>query len=92
MLSKVSAVAVAVLVVAGSTACATKGFVRTGVKGVNDKVDTLSKSVEENQERTRANEGRIGEVDSKAAAANQRAVAAGQIGRASCRERVSDTV
>ena len=39
---------------------------------VNDKVDTLSKSVEENQERTRANEGRIGEVDQKAAAADQR--------------------
>ena len=33
---------------------------------MNSKVDTLSKSVEENQERTRANEGRIGEVDQKA--------------------------
>jgi len=44
---------------------------------VDSKVDTLSKSVEENQERTRANEGRIGEVDQKAQAANQRAAAAG---------------
>ena len=32
-----------------------------------------SKSVEENQERTRTNEGRIGEVDQKALAADQRA-------------------
>jgi peptidoglycan-associated lipoprotein len=45
---------------------------------VNSKVETLSKSVEENQERTRANEGRIGEVDQKAQAAGQRADAAGR--------------
>src|SRR5205809_6287543 len=66
------------LALGGTTACATKKMVKTQVGEVNSKVDTLSKSVEENQERTRANEGRIGEVDSKAAAANQRAVAAGQ--------------
>jgi len=53
-------------------------MVRQRVGEVNDKVDTLSKSVEENQERTRANEGRIGEVDQRAQAANQRAQAAGQ--------------
>ena len=45
---------------------------------VNDKVDTLTRSVEENQERTRANEQRIGEVDQKVQAADQKAAQAGQ--------------
>ena len=53
----VLAVPVLALALGGTTACATKKFVRTNVGEVNDKVDTLSKSVEENQERTRANEG-----------------------------------
>jgi len=53
----------------GATACATKGFVNTQVGEVNTKVDSLGRSVEETQERTRANEGRIEEVDQKAAAA-----------------------
>jgi peptidoglycan-associated lipoprotein len=66
------------LALGGSSACATKKMVRQRVGEVNDKVETLSKSVEENQERTRANEGKIGEVDQKAQAANQRAQAAGQ--------------
>jgi peptidoglycan-associated lipoprotein len=66
------------LVLGGSTACATKKFVRGEVGQVNTKVDTLSKSLEETQERTRANEAKIGEVDQKAGAADQRAVAAGQ--------------
>ena len=74
----VMAVPVLALALSGTTACATKKFVRTNVGEVNDKVDTLSKSVEENQERTRANEGRIGEVDQKAQAANTRAEQAGQ--------------
>jgi len=65
------------LALGGSSACATKKMVRQRVGEVNDKVETLSKSVEENQERTRANEGRIGEVDQKAVAANQRAQQAG---------------
>jgi outer membrane protein OmpA-like peptidoglycan-associated protein len=60
----------------GTSACATKKMVKQRVGEVDTKVDTLSKSVEENQERTRANEGRIGEVDSKAAAAAQAAQAA----------------
>jgi peptidoglycan-associated lipoprotein len=64
---------VVALALGGTTACATKKFVRGEVIQVNDKVDTLSKSVEENQERTRANEGRIGEVDQRATAAGQRA-------------------
>ena len=69
----VLAVPVLALALGGTTACATKKFVRGEVTQVNDKVDTLSRSVEENQERTRANEGRIGEVDQRAAAAAQSA-------------------
>ncbi len=66
------------LVLGGTTACATKKMVRTQVGEVNGKVETLSKSVEETQERTRANEGRITEVDQKAQAAGQRADQAGR--------------
>jgi len=79
MMKKVAlAVPVLALALGGNTACATKKFVRTNVGEVNDKVDTLTKSVEETQERTRANEGKIGEVDQKAAAADQKAAQAGQ--------------
>jgi outer membrane protein OmpA-like peptidoglycan-associated protein len=67
------ALPIAVLAVGGSTACATKKFVRTSVGEVNDKVDSLGRSVEETQERTRRNEGRISEVDQKAQAAAQSA-------------------
>ena len=70
------AVPIAMLVVGGLTACATKKFVRTSVGEVNDKVDSLGKSVEETQERTRRNEGRISEVDQKAQAASQSAAQA----------------
>ena len=73
----VMVVPVLALALSGTTACATKKFVRTNVGEVNDKVDTLSKSVEENQERTKANEARIGEVDQRAAAADQKAAQAG---------------
>jgi len=61
------------LCVAVAPACATKKFVRTEVGGVNSKVDTLSGTLEETQERTRQNEGRIGEVDKKAEAAGRSA-------------------
>ena len=64
----VSAVAISALALSGS-ACATKKMVKQRVGEVNDKVDTLSKSVEENQERTKANEGKISDVDQKAQAA-----------------------
>ncbi|HEU4927469.1 MAG TPA: OmpA family protein [Vicinamibacterales bacterium] len=74
----VMVVPVLALALSGTTACATKKFVRTSVGEVNSKVDTLSKSVEENQERTKANEARIGEVDQRAAAADQKAAQAGQ--------------
>jgi len=64
------------LTVAVAPACATKKFVRTEVGGVNSKVDTLSGTLEETQERTRQNEGRIGEVDKKAEAAGRSATEA----------------
>jgi len=60
----------------GSTACATKKFVRSSVGEVNEKVDSQGRAIEETQERTRRNEGRISEVDQKAAAAGQAAQAA----------------
>ena len=73
----VMVVPVLALALSGTTACATKKFVRTNVGEVNDKVDTLSRSVEENQERTKANEARIGEVDQRVAQADQKAAQAG---------------
>ena len=74
-------VALAVMAVGGSTACATKKYVKTSVGEVNDKVDSLGRSVEETQERTRKNEGRIDEVDQKAQAAGQAASAANDAAR-----------
>jgi len=77
MLRKFLTAAAAFALVAGSsTACATKGFVRGNVAEVNDKVDSLGRSLEETQERTRQNAGRISEVDQKADAATQSAQAA----------------
>jgi peptidoglycan-associated lipoprotein len=70
------AVPIVVLAIGVSTACATKKFVRTNVGEVNQKVDSQGRAIEETQERTRKNEGRIGEVDSKAQAAAQSAQAA----------------
>jgi peptidoglycan-associated lipoprotein len=71
-------VPIAALAIGGSTACATKKFVRTNVGQVNDKVDSLGRSVEETQERTRQNEGKIAEVDQRAQAAAQAASQVGQ--------------
>jgi len=67
------AIPIAVMAVGGSTACATKKFVRTSVGEVNDKVDSVGRSLEETQERTRQNEAKITEVDQKAQAAAQAA-------------------
>jgi outer membrane protein OmpA-like peptidoglycan-associated protein len=64
------------LTVAVAPACATKKFVRTEVGNVNSKVDTLSGTVEETQERTRQNEERIGTVDQKAESAGKSATEA----------------
>jgi peptidoglycan-associated lipoprotein len=67
------AMPIVIFAIGGSTACATKKFVRTSVGEVNEKVDSQGRAIEETQERTRKNEGRIGEVDSKASAAAQAA-------------------
>jgi outer membrane protein OmpA-like peptidoglycan-associated protein len=70
------ATSITVFAIGGSTACATKKFVRTSVGEVNEKVDSQGRAIEETQERTRKNEGRISEVDQKAQAAAQSAQAA----------------
>jgi peptidoglycan-associated lipoprotein len=72
----ITALPIVAIAIGGSTACATKKFVRTSVGDVNDKVDSLGRSVEETQERTRQNEGKIADVDQKAQAAQQQASAA----------------
>jgi len=72
----VTAIAISALAVGGSSACATKKMVRQRVGEVNDKVDTLSKGLEETQQRTKANEGRIGEVDQRVTQVDQKAAAA----------------
>ncbi|HUE86878.1 MAG TPA: OmpA family protein [Vicinamibacterales bacterium] len=64
------------LTLAVAPACATKGFVRTEVGQVNDKVTTMGTSLEQTQERVRQAEGRITEVDTKAGAAQQSATEA----------------
>ena len=51
----------------GSTACATKGFVKNEVSQVSSKVDTLSQSLEETQQRTKQNEAKINDVDGESA-------------------------
>jgi peptidoglycan-associated lipoprotein len=70
------AASILALTVAVAPACATKKFVRTEVGNVNTKVDTLTGTVEETQERTRRNEERIGVVDEKAEAAGRSATSA----------------
>jgi peptidoglycan-associated lipoprotein len=67
------AVSMLAVTVAIAPACASKKFVRTEVGGVNQKVDTLSGTVEKTQERTRVNEERIAQVDTKAEAAGKSA-------------------
>jgi peptidoglycan-associated lipoprotein len=57
----------------GSTACATKKMVKTSVGEVNAKVDSQGRAIEETQERTKKNEGRIEEVNSTAQAAQNSA-------------------
>jgi peptidoglycan-associated lipoprotein len=51
--------------VLGGTACATKGFVNREVNGVNQRVDTVSQSLEATQEATRQNQAAIAAVDQK---------------------------
>ena len=49
-----TALAVAAVAI-GTTGCATKKYVQTNVGEVNEKVDSLGRSVEQTQERTRQN-------------------------------------
>ena len=76
MRKSVFAASMLALTVAVAPACATKKFVRSEVGNVNTKVDTLTGTVEETQERTRRNEERIGAVDEKAEAAGRSATSA----------------
>jgi len=89
-------VPVLALALGGTTACATKKFVRGQVGEVNNKVESVSKSLEETQERTKANEAKIAEVDTKAQgaqtaaqAADSKAASAGQ--RADTAKTTADT-
>jgi len=68
MRTVMTAIAVAAVAIA-ATGCATKKYVQTSVGEVNDKVDSLGRSVEQTQELTRNNEAKINDVDAKAAAA-----------------------
>jgi len=61
------AAAMVALVGGGSTACATKNYVKGQVGQVSTKVDSLSQSLEETQQRTKVNEQKIAEVDQKVA-------------------------
>src|SRR4051812_9513714 len=67
------AIPIAVFAIGGLTACATQKIVRTRVGGVKEKVDSLGRSLEETQERTRQNEAKIGDVDKATQAAAQAA-------------------
>lgn len=71
-------VPITALAIGSSTACATKKFVRTSVGEVNSKVDSLGRSVEETQERTKKNEAKIADVDQRAQAAAQAAAQTAQ--------------
>jgi len=68
-------VAVAAIAAGSSIGCATKGFVKDRVGQVNDKVESVSKSLEETQERTRKNEAAIAEANQKIVQVDERAMA-----------------
>jgi outer membrane protein OmpA-like peptidoglycan-associated protein len=72
------ALTIASVSVVGSSACATKTYVKTRVGEVNDKVETVSKSLEETQERTRKNEQAINETNERVGQVDQKAEAAGR--------------
>jgi outer membrane protein OmpA-like peptidoglycan-associated protein len=68
-MAALATMSIGLFVAGGTTACATKKYVRTSVGEVNDKVDSLGRSVEQTQERTRQNAAKIAEVDTKAQSA-----------------------
>ena len=71
---------IVVVALVGSTGCATKTYVGKNVAEISDqmngRIDAVSKSVEETQERTKQNEARIKQVDQRTAAAAETAGAA----------------
>jgi outer membrane protein OmpA-like peptidoglycan-associated protein len=72
------ALPIVALAAAGTTGCATKKFVTTRVGEVNDKVQTLSKGLEDTQERTRKNEEHLTQHDSQLTQVDQKAETAGR--------------
>lgn len=62
----VHVLAIGILAIGTTTACATKKFVRTEVQAVGQRVETLSQSLESTQEQTRQNSAQIKQVDAKA--------------------------
>ena len=73
------ALSVAALAAGSTTACATKGYVRNNVGTVNDKVESVSKSLEETQERTQKNEAAIADANRKIVQVDQKATAANEV-------------
>src|ERR1043166_2057364 len=69
LMTAVAAAAVAI----AATGCASKKYVQTSVGEANEKIDSLGRSIEQTQERTRQNEAKISEVDGKATAAGSAA-------------------
>lgn len=70
------ALSVAALAAGSTTACASKGYVRDRVGAVNDKVESVSKSLGATQDRTQKNEVAIAEADKKIVQVDQKAAAA----------------
>jgi outer membrane protein OmpA-like peptidoglycan-associated protein len=68
----------AIIAVAGSTACATKKYVQTSVSDVAGRVDSLGNALEQTQEETRKNDARIQEVNTTVQSVRQTAQQAGQ--------------
>ena len=66
-----------VVTIAATSACATKGYVNEGLAEVNEKVETLSNSLEETQEATRENADGVATARREAAEAGDSAAAAG---------------
>jgi outer membrane protein OmpA-like peptidoglycan-associated protein len=64
--NSINLLAAGFLVVGTATGCATKKFVRTEVDTVNQRVESVSQSLEATQEATRQNTAAITKVDAKA--------------------------
>ncbi|MEI6668588.1 MAG: OmpA family protein [Acidobacteriota bacterium] len=78
MRTSIGIVSLVIVAAVSGSACATKGYVSSQVTTLNDKIETMGKSLEQTQERTKANEGQITAVDGKAQSAQDAAQRAGQ--------------